>query len=47
MSNSGEQPARMRATSFADPNASSKSSSVGGVRTFRKSICEELDITSF
>ena len=38
MSNSKEQP-RMRATSFADPNALAKaSSSIGGVRTFRKFV---------
>lgn len=37
MSNHKEQP-RMRATSFADPNASSKSSAVGGLRVFRKFI---------
>lgn len=37
MSNPKEQP-RMRATSFADANASAKASSIGGgVRTFRES----------
>ena len=43
MSNPKEQP-RMRATSFADPNASAKTSSIGGVRTFREWLGKALSL---